>query len=170
MSRLSLDQLLHSKPNNLLHIVMLSSKTVKKRLHIIHIITSTMCPSPPCPLWLLRWWCCCCWAPAPAVLAGLQPAGRGRRRGEPARAEPAAEAGPSLMSLLARHSEPAEMTYSAWCAENLQYWCCGEMQGKQITNHWSACKSQRPLFEHEKHHLLVWHQLLKKLKLVFYQH
>ena len=70
--------------------------------------------SPPCRPRSLPWLCCCSGAPAPAGLAELQPAGRERNRSAPAAAGPAAERSPSLMSLSAPHSEPAEMTLAWW--------------------------------------------------------
>lgn len=68
-----------------------------KALHLF--VDMSICPthpwaSPPC-----QWLCYCCRAPAPAGLAGQLPAGRGRHRAGPGAAEPAAEGGPSQMSL-----------------------------------------------------------------------
>lgn len=65
---------------------------------------------PASPSVLCAWWCYCCWEPAPAGLAGLLPAGRGRHGAVVA----AADGRPSLMSLWAPHTEPAGMVYCAW--------------------------------------------------------
>lgn len=135
----------HNDSIILLHIVILPYRTVKlvHESSVIHTIysflklpiclsTFSICPihpwvSPPCQVWSLQWLCCCCWAPAPAGLAGLLPAGRGRHRAAPAAAEPAAEGGPSPMSLWALHSEPAKMTYSAWSTDGSPHYWCGKV-------------------------------------------
>lgn len=78
--------------------------------------------SRPCQLRSVQQWCYCCWASAPAGLAGLSLAGRGRHRAEPASTGPAAEGGPSLMSLGAPHTEPAGMIYCAWSVVWWQRW------------------------------------------------
>lgn len=79
--------------------------------------------SPPRQLCSVPQWCYFCWEPAPAGPAGLSLADRGRHRAAaPASTGPAAEGGPSLMSLRAPHTEPAGMIYWAWSVGRWQCW------------------------------------------------
>lgn len=113
------------------------SRTVSMTVLLSHVKLFSICHihlwvSPLWRVWVLRWWCCCCWEPAPAELAGLWLADRGRRRAALTATEPAAEGHPSLMSWWAHRNEPEEKTYSAWCAESSQHWRLAEVQEKSL--------------------------------------